>query len=265
LDSPAKLEATLDSYVTSAPSPQNMLDVFDGEWASRFPPPLDTLTAGSIPLFQDARIHWMFEELGGVGGLRVLELGPLEAGHSYMLDRAGAMSVLAIEANRRAFLKCLIAKEILGMPTVEFVLGDFREFLQTTAGRWDLCVASGVLYHMRDPMELLSQMAAHTDRLFLWTHYYDEAILNANPNLKPRFGACTAGQTAGFAYRLHRYNYLEAVKAKGFCGGSAHYANWLSRDAILGALKHFGFQKIATCHETPEHPHGPCFSLVATR
>lgn len=242
-----------------------MLDVFEDEWASSFPPPLNTLKAGSIPLFQDARIHWMFEELGGVGGLRVIELGPLEAGHSYMLDRAGAMSVLAIEANRRAFLKCLIAKEILGMPAVEFVLGDFREFFQGTEERWDLCVASGVLYHMRDPMELLAQMAEHTDRLFLWTHYYDSAILTANPNLRPRFSSRIAQETKGFAYHVHRYNYMDAVNVKGFCGGSAHYSNWLSREAILGALKHFGFQKIVTAHETPDHPHGPCFSLVATR
>ncbi len=165
-----------------------MLNVFQGEWASRFPPPFETLPAGGIPLFEDSRIHWMIQELHGVAGYRVLELGPLEAGHSYMLDRAGAASVLAIEGNRRAFLKCLIAKEILKMPKVEFVLGDFREFLTSTAERWDLCVASGVLYHMREPMELLQSMAAHCDRLFLWTHYYDESIIAANPNLSHRFG-----------------------------------------------------------------------------
>ena len=62
-------------------------------------------------------------------GFACLELGPLEAGHSYILDRAGALEVLAIEANRRAFLKCLVVKEMIGLPSVRFVLGDFNEFL----------------------------------------------------------------------------------------------------------------------------------------
>lgn len=242
-----------------------MLDVFENEWSSSFPPPFDRLKAGSIPLFQDGRIAWMLEELGGVRGYRVLELGPLEAGHSYMLDRAGAASVLAIEANRRAFLKCLIAKEVVGMPAVEFVLGDFREYFEATAERWDLCVASGVLYHMRDPVKLLSQMAAHTDRLFLWTHYYEERTIKADPNLAHRFGGRTAAQADGFSYHLYRYNYLEALDSKRFCGGSAPYSHWLSRDAILEALKNFGFQKVAVCHETLDHPHGPSFTLLATR
>ena len=47
--------------------------------------------------------QWL--DIIGVDGRRVLELGPLEGGHSYMLQRAGAARVLAIEANTRAFLK----------------------------------------------------------------------------------------------------------------------------------------------------------------
>ena len=242
-----------------------MLDIFRGEWSSRFPPPHEALSAGPIPLFQDARIHWMVQQLGGIGGYRVLELGPLEAGHSYMLDRAGAVSVLAVEANQRAFLKCLIAKEILGLPTVDFVLGDFREFLAGTREHWDLCVASGVLYHMREPVQLLAQIAAHTDKLFLWTHYYEPSIIAANPNLKHRFGARIVKETNGFSYTLQRFNYLEALNGKGFCGGSAQYSHWLTRDAILNGLRHFGFQNLSIGHEAPDHPHGPSFAVLATR
>ena len=242
-----------------------MLDIFEGEWASRFPPPFEALNAGSIPLFQDSRVHWMFQELGGIGGFRVLELGPLEAGHSYMLDRSGAAAVLSIEANRRAFLKCLIAKEILGMPSVNFVLGDFREFLAATGDRWDLCMASGVLYHMREPVHLLRDIATHTDRLFLWTHYYDESVVRKNPNLSRRFRGHMAGQTGTLSYTLHRLNYLEALQAKRFCGGNAHYSHWLTRDAILDALRHFGFQKLSIGQDLPDHLHGPCFCVLATR
>ena len=53
----------------------------------------------------------------------MLELGPLEGAHTYMLDRAGASEVVAIEGNTRAFLKCLITKELLSMPSARFLVG----------------------------------------------------------------------------------------------------------------------------------------------
>ena len=265
MEAAAKPELVSDTYVSAAPHAQNMLDLFEGEWASQLPPPFEALQAGGIPLFQDSRIHWMLEELRGVGGFRVLELGPLEAGHSYLLDRAGAMEVLAIEANRRAFLKCLVIKELMGMPSVRFALGDFNEFLEQTDLQWDLCVASGVLYHMREPVELLRKLGAHADRLFLWTHYYDETICQGNPNLKMRFGAQTSRSTGSFRYKLQRFNYMEALDGKGFCGGSAVYSQWLTRPAIFEALRLFGFRNVTIGHDTPQHPHGPCFAIVATK
>src|SRR6187402_1626923 len=91
--------AILDSYVHAAPSPQLALDLFKGDWWSAVP----GLQAGSTPLFDDSRIRWAVEHLGGVTGRRILELGPLEGGHTYMLERAGAASVVAIEANTRAY------------------------------------------------------------------------------------------------------------------------------------------------------------------
>src|SRR5438270_13840949 len=87
--------SALDAYVGAAPSAQTALDIFDGEWASCLPPPLGQARAGRIGLFDDRRIHWLVDQLGGVAGRRVLELGPLEAGHTYMLDRAGVKSTLA--------------------------------------------------------------------------------------------------------------------------------------------------------------------------
>jgi protein-L-isoaspartate O-methyltransferase len=259
------IEISAPTYVTSVPSEQNALDLFQGEWSSLFPPPLSHLRAGQIPLFQDSRIAWMIQSLGGVEGFRVLELGPLEGGHSYMLDRAGAAAVTSVEANPRAFMKCLTAKELLGMPKVSFRLGDFREFLGSTEENWDLCVASGVLYHMLDPVELLKSLAQRSDRIFLWTHYYDEAVIQSTPYLSHRFGKSITGKSGSFSYTLHRLNYLEALESKAFTGGSAQYSHWLPRADIFGALEHFGFKNFLTNDEKPDHPHGPSFSILATR
>jgi SAM-dependent methyltransferase len=80
----------------------------------------------------------------------VLELGPLEGGHSFMFERLGAREVIAIEANPRAYLKCLIIKELLDLRRVRFLCGDFLEYLRADGTDFDLVFASGVLYHMRN-------------------------------------------------------------------------------------------------------------------
>jgi hypothetical protein len=126
------LDNVLDGYVQGSPSDQKALDIFKGEWSSQLPGACKELKAGTVPLFEDARMVWAAEQLGGFSGQRVIELGPLEAGHTYMLESLGAESILAVEANKRAFLKCLIVKEILRLNRSRFVLGDFVSSFERT-------------------------------------------------------------------------------------------------------------------------------------
>ena len=70
-------------------------------------------TPGFAQLFEDDRILWDEEKLGKFLSKRVLELGPLEGAHTYMLQQLGAKEIISIESNKRAFLKCLIIKNIL--------------------------------------------------------------------------------------------------------------------------------------------------------
>ena len=90
-------DSILDQYVSDAPSDQNALDIFRDQWACRLPADFANLEAGIVPLFEDPRIDWALQGLGGVQDKEVLELGPLEAAHTYMLERAGARSITAIE------------------------------------------------------------------------------------------------------------------------------------------------------------------------
>jgi hypothetical protein len=255
----------LDSYATRAPHPQNALDIFPGEWASALPGEHAGLKAGRAQLFEDTRLVWALDRLGGVAGKTVLELGPLEAGHTYMLDRAGAASVLAIEGNTRAYLKCLVVKELLGLPSSRFVCGDFTEYLRTATDRFDMVVASGVLYHMANPVEVLERCCAISDSLYLWTHYYDAAVLGASAATAHRVVAPQASSHAGFAHELYRHEYGQALNLQGFCGGSRPFANWLTRDTIVAALRHFGMAHIEIAFEEPGHANGPAFALVARR
>jgi SAM-dependent methyltransferase len=254
----------LDEYVRSSPSDQNALDLFSGEWSSQFPVERDLL-AGNVPLFEDPRISWTIEQMGGVQNRRVLELGPLEGGHTAMLDAAGA-SVLAIESNSRAYLKCLITKEVLGFANSKFLLGDFAPFLAETPQRFDLVVASGVLYHSPDPLALIKSIARVSDRVSLWTHYFDEEVVAARPDLLRVFvDDPETVEWEGTQRTLHRRRYLESLEWGGFCGGPEASAIWLERDELLDSLHRCGFNDIKIQSDDRENKNGACIMLIASK
>ena len=260
----ATASGILDAYCMETPGPQQVLDIFRGEWSSMMPSASNLTTApGQAGLFEDPRVTWAASRCGGVRGRRILELGPLEGGHSSMLEQAGAAEVLAVEANVRSFLKCLCIKEIFGLSKVRFVLGDCMAFMEQSPGGWDMVFASGILYHMKEPARFLSLLPRMAPRVFLWTHYFDERIIRDTPALAHKFGPLEDGTVDGYRYQFVEQSYKEALGWSGFCGGSAETSLWLTRSSILGLLKHLGYRTIEVSFETPDHPNGPAFGVYA--
>jgi hypothetical protein len=249
----------------TAPSAQNALDSVPDLWASRFPASLGELRAGDAPLFEDDRMIWAFERLGGLQGLTVLELGPLEGGHSYMAQTAGATSITAVEMNSKAFLKCLITKELLTLDRCSFICGDATVFMEETDRHFDLCIACGILYHMVEPIRLLELASRCADRIVIWTHFYDEDAIARNPGLPKRFGPALTMSHDGFSYTAHKHTYGLDTRIAGFCGGTESYSHWLPRTDILRALEHFGWTDIETSFEDLIGAHGPSFAVVARK
>ena len=262
---PQPRAAILGQYVRAAPAPQHALDIFKDEWWSSLPGEWSGLQAGQLPLFDDSRIHWAIEALDGVSGKRVLELGPLEGGHTYSLEQAGAASILAIEASTKAFLKCLVVKELVGLKRSRFVLGDFEEYLRSGGERFDAAIASGVLYHVRQPVELLQNLARVADHVFIWTQYYVKERLDAIPHMARRFGESEEADFGGFRHTRHPYFYGDFLETSRFAGGSEEFSYWLSRADLLGALRHAGLAEIVVGEEDINHVNGPSISLVAHR
>ena len=255
----------LDVYVHRKPSHQNILDLFAGEWSSTMP--VDTglvATPGNARLFEDDRIKWAEKIFGGFKGLSVLELGPLEGGHSRMLQVMGADKVVAIEANTRAFLKCLCIKEIFKLDRVEFKLGDFILYLRNVRIKYDVVLASGVLYHMQDPIETLDLISSVTDKIFLWTHYYDKELLDSRGDIRSKFGSIETSTYKDFKYNSVKYHYQGALKWQGFCGGSESTSIWLFRNSITSYLDRLGFE-IQIDFDCPNHLNGPSFAICAVR
>lgn len=179
----------------------------------------------------------------------MLELGPLEGAHTFQLERLGAR-VLAVEANTEAFLKCLVVKELLELRS-RFLCGDVLEFLEHSDSRYDLIFASGVLYHMTDPVRLIRLISTHSDKCFLWTHYH-----NGN---RGKFRA-RAYSGHGFHTTLHELHYGYTGSGK-FWGGNRPTAAWMQRDEIIRAFRFFGMRHHAVLGEDQDHPAGPAFSV----
>lgn len=253
-------ESIISLYSQDYPSRDNAFKLFEGEWTSSVP----GFRTGPIDLFSDGRIDWLVQQCGGLSGKRVLELGPLEAGHTYMLAKAGAGRIVSIEANRQAFLRCLVVQSALNFDA-EFLLGDFRPYLKETEERFDILLASGVLYHMTDPEEILVDMARVAPRLGIWTHYFDRAVLERSPPLWEKFDPKpTIKRVGGRDIRKYGQRYLKALNWKGFCGAGAVGSHWLEREDITGILEDLGFS-ITIAVDDPGHVHGPSFLFYAER
>lgn len=254
----------LDEYVISMPSAQNAVDALPG-WNMAIPHPVDAI-AGIPVFFDDVRIHWAIDQLGGVEGKNILELGPLEASHTWMMAQRGAGHILGIEANKSAFLRCLVVKELTGMQRATFVLGDFQQWLEHKEDRYDMIVASGVLYHMQNPVRLLELIAARTDSFYLWTHYFSDAAMPMNDPRRGAFiGDAIVEEHHGVNVRLYRRSYHGAWRNQTFCGGMHDMHKWIEREDIFAIIKALGFDDIRIAHDEPDHLNGPSFSVFAKR
>jgi hypothetical protein len=254
-------------YATSAPSPQQTLDLFFGRWVSRLPGHLGSLNAGANGHFEDDRIVWAQDAFGKVGvsihDSTILELGPLDGGHTYMLSAMGARSVTAIEAHRDAYLRCLVSKELLNIERVKFLYGDAIAFLRSDPGFFDISVACGFLYHMINPVELLRMLCQKSSAVFLWTVYWDPEFNRLHPAKAAATGEVSPSVHEGFRHILHRQDYGNVSDYSRFWGGPAPYANWMELPHILEAFPFFGFSRVH--YQLENNPNGSALRLVAAR
>jgi len=254
------MKSILDLYTNQEPTPQSTIDIFKNEWSSKLP---GGLSAGSADLFNVDRIMWPHSRFD-IAGKSILELGPLEGGETFALHQLGARTITAVEGNSRAFLKCLIVKELYRLDRVNFLYGDMVRYLEKTNDTFDLIFASGVLYHMTEPLKLLWLIKHHTNRCYIWTHYYDRELLKRlyGDKFNTQFGESTIVECAGYNCDAYEQYYGEAMDWEGYCGGNAPSSLWLTRKDILNFLEHIGFQKMEIGDERV-HQFGPCFSIAA--
>ena len=250
----------MKDFFNAFPQPQHAIDLFEGEWSSQFPAQFGVDSKGHAKLFEDPNLKWAWEQVGEAGA-NVLELGPLEGAHSYMLEQLGAGRITAVEARSSAYLKCLVTKEVVGLTKSQFLLGDFLEYLETESRQHDIAFASGVLYHMPDPVRLLELLSQRADRLYLWTVIqddYEKTEVSKVITVVPK-----ARNWRGLEFNQFEHYYGQAKDWEGFCGGELEYGCRLELDTILRIVEILGFSRVNT--KVDENPHGKALCLACSR
>lgn len=264
-----------EGMVLKAPDPQWTVDLFSGDWAYELPIPGVHSGKGRGFLEKHHAVWQCEQKFGRLHGMSCLELGPNEGEISFHLHHAGCSEVLAIEARVLSFLKCLVVKNFLKLDSVQFALGDFVKYMESSDRRFDLCMAAGVLYHMPDPVRVIELMAKRAKRISLATHYFHEKILQYDPAADKTGMPCanwTFPAPEGFIHthgslsvRYHRYEYpgrQDDHETYGH-GGTAMFSNLMSLDDICRTLEHFGC-KIVALTDSADCERGPFVTLAAT-
>lgn len=190
-------------------------------------------------------------------------MGPLEGRQSYSLYRAGAKEIVAIEGNAAAFQRLLVFKNALNLDNLWPLLGDFMPYLEQTQEQFDLVFASGVLYHLEDPLTAIEQMARVAPKLFLWTHIYDAQRVAQHPGWRDRFALPQQWKWHGMAMDGARQRYTDRLRRE-FCGGISEGSLWLTRQSLFSALGSLGYRIIQT-QEEAEHRNGQAIWISAIR
>ena len=116
---------------------------------------------------------------GSLENKKILELGAYEGYYSLSLERKyNVAQVLAIEGNPRNFLKCCSVKNYFQLNKTKFLLGDCADYLKDCSEQYDVILATGILYHLFDPIIALENICRLTNVILIDTTYYhpDESL-----------------------------------------------------------------------------------------
>ncbi len=212
---------------------------------------------GTVDLLpKDPRLLWHLEQIGGAQGKFVLELGALEGAHSKMLHEAGARRVIATEGLNDCFLRCLVVKEAFDLDRVKFEFCDFNQYIADNAETlyFDFVSAAGVLYHQKDPVTLIRNLARITDTVLVWSQVADAT--------QP---AGKEGVVNGYRGKWNNYNGTRLTSAS-YCGGLQNEAFWLYGDEMLACFVDAGFKHITrNDKDSPRNVNGESLLFVASK
>jgi SAM-dependent methyltransferase len=200
-------------------------------------------TGGDYQVVNDRRVQQFFERFPNVR--TILELGSLEGGHTFSLARhPGVERILAIEARAGNIEKAKVISSLLGVSNVEFRQANLEQLQLASVGYFDAIFCCGLLYHLPEPWELISQLPLVAPSLFVWTVYANENEATVEID------------------GLRGREYVEGGLNEPLSGLSPK-SIWLTLPSLLELLKRSGYRNIEVL-EKQQNPNGPAVSVAAS-
>lgn len=221
------------------------------KWHCNFP--LEKATIEVLPqkfMILEPRIEQLTKRLN-LEGLRILELGCLEGAHSLMLQSLGAKEVIAIEARKENFLKCLVIKNAFNLDRCKFLNGDINKILNHSLGYFDLCLALGIFYHLKDPIPIIYRLGEIANKLFVWTHFSTRGYPEGNL-IEIRYNK-----------KIYRGKFV-TEDMKDYLSGIQEKSFWIFEDDLLTLIYGAGFKEIKVIQKE-KHEHGPAITFLAQK
>jgi hypothetical protein len=190
----------------------------------------------------DARPRYCAETFENFPDFSIVELGPSDGYNTAGLEIAGARDITAVEANVDGFLKACILKNTLNL-RAQFLLGDFIQYLKMSGLKKDLVYASGVLYHLTEPVEFIELCGEVADNIFIWTFHYVEESIKSHDFESLCFDKPERRTVKGTEFTYYKRFYdPNIVGDPKYQGGLDNFAYWLTLDDIEKALNLAGFK-----------------------
>lgn len=181
-----------------------------------------------------------------ISGQSVLDLGCKEGYNSFDFCDLGAKKVLGVEARESFVDEALKEKTGGAYPQAEFKLGDARTIDEAGLGSFDICVCSGLLYHMQEPVDLLARIGKISRHLVLETHVALPIWLDPFVGGKYRCNLQRKVVTREFGGQKYqgRRNIFPSSVNMGTTSGSvdSHETFWLTMSSLKKALNNAGFK-----------------------
>lgn len=214
---------------------------------------------------RDARPMFCRESFGNLGDLKILELGPSDGYNTLGLELEGANDVVSIEGNAGAFLRCVTLKNAFGMKS-NFLYGDFEKYIKKLNFRYDLIYASGIMYHLVDPINFFLDCAKMTNKIFIWTFVYDDEIIRNHSYESKWFDFSDRSEQvlSSKVITLHKRYYEQSIiDSDKYAGGFSKFANWLNYEDWNDLFCIAGFKVV---REVPDSYAGiPAYNFLLER
>ncbi len=185
-----------------------------------------------------------------LAGKRAIDLGSHEGYNCFDLADHGCSEVLGIEIRDRFLEKANATRLAENYPQVSFLNRDVRTIDEAGLGKFDLCLFTGLLYHMQNPFNLLKRVRNLCRTVALETH--------VSPTLWA-FPVTDKKYRCNLTLRTHRvkldgeeftgrFNIFPEQQEMAKTSGSyfSHSTFWLSDDSLARALRLAGFKTMAS-------------------